>query len=293
MYFIFFTHNRIKKKKPENILINGGDCKLKITDFGLARGVLKDDQNSQQKLTEYVVTRWYRAPEVMCSSRIYDEGVDVWSVGCIMAELYLRKPFFPGNNHIEQLKLIFHYIGTPVNLEWIKTPDAKRWVAGIEKKPRQDFSKLFPQSSPSGRDLISKMLSINPNNRIGVNNALKHEWLSDLYKGVILKQAKNGINAQMIDICPKKFDLSFEFEKSIKTIFGVRHLMYEELNNFHKNRFAKIQQKRAKLKLQQQQKKQKQQKKQNGYHHHNNSNGHTTTNTNNNSNSTKNYPIKN
>ena len=79
--------------KPENILINGSDCKLKITDFGLARGVTGD---SDQKLTEYVVTRWYRAPEVMCSSRRYDEKVDVWSVGCIMSELYLRKPFFPG-----------------------------------------------------------------------------------------------------------------------------------------------------------------------------------------------------
>merc|ERR1719481_1711914 len=95
--------------KPENILINGYDCNLKITDFGLARGVYKDEKN----LTEYVVTRWYRAPEVMCSARQYDEKVDEWSVGCIFAELLLRKPLFPGGNHIDQLKLIFQLIGTP------------------------------------------------------------------------------------------------------------------------------------------------------------------------------------
>merc|ERR1711920_1096409 len=70
--------------KPENILINGADCNLKITDFGLARGVHMEDALN---LTEYVVTRWYRAPEVMCSAKQYDEKVDVWSVGCIFAEL--------------------------------------------------------------------------------------------------------------------------------------------------------------------------------------------------------------
>merc|ERR1719361_1996756 len=70
--------------KPENILINGGDCNLKITDFGLARGVYKEDEQ-KNLLTEYVVTRWYRAPEVMCSARQYDAKVDIWSVGCILA----------------------------------------------------------------------------------------------------------------------------------------------------------------------------------------------------------------
>merc|ERR1719334_1273961 len=115
--------------KPENILINGYDCNLKITDFGLARGVFKDEQN----LTEYVVTRWYRAPEVMCSARQYDEKVDEWSVGCIFVELLLRKPLFPGKNHIEQLQRIFEVLGTPPRntMDWIKSPEAKQWVKGM------------------------------------------------------------------------------------------------------------------------------------------------------------------
>jgi len=119
--------------KPDNILVNAQNCRIKITDFGLARGVLKEDN---EKLTEYVVTRWYRAPEVMCSSRLYDEQIDVWSVGCISAELYTRQPLFKGRNHIDQLQLIFHIMGSPTDLSWIKTPDAKKWIASLQKKRR-------------------------------------------------------------------------------------------------------------------------------------------------------------
>jgi len=96
--------------KPANILVNRKDWNLKITDFGLARGVHVEDTLN---LTEYVVSRWYRAPEVMCSAKQYDGKVDVWSVGCIFAELFLRKPLFPGGNHLEQLRLIFSMLGTP------------------------------------------------------------------------------------------------------------------------------------------------------------------------------------
>merc|ERR1719285_91516 len=79
--------------KPENILVNGADCNLKITDFGLARGVYKEKGESWL-LTEYVVTRWYRAPEIMCSKKMYDEAIDVWAVGCIFSEFFLKKPLF-------------------------------------------------------------------------------------------------------------------------------------------------------------------------------------------------------
>ena len=96
--------------KPENILVNAGDCKVKITDFGLARGVIAETE-APVKLTEYVVTRWYRAPEVMCCSRLYSSQIDTWALGCIAAELYTRRPLFKGRNHIEQLQLIFHFMG--------------------------------------------------------------------------------------------------------------------------------------------------------------------------------------
>merc|ERR1719193_1729439 len=115
--------------KPENILVNGEDCNLKITDFGLARGVFNEEGDSWL-LTEYVVTRWYRAPEIMCSKKMYDEGVDVWAVGCIFAEFFLRKPLFPGKSHLDQLKIIFLILGSPKRgtLDWVQDPEARRWI---------------------------------------------------------------------------------------------------------------------------------------------------------------------
>lgn len=95
--------------KPSNLLVNS-NCDLKVCDFGLARGVLDRDQmrDSTKKplLTEYVVTRWYRAPEIMLACHEYDKPVDVWSIGCILAELLARKPFFPGEDYIDQVSVV-------------------------------------------------------------------------------------------------------------------------------------------------------------------------------------------
>merc|ERR1719419_1449463 len=193
--------------KPENILINGADCNLKITDFGLARGVYKEDNLN---LTEYVVTRWYRAPEVMCSAKQYDEKVDVWSVGCIFAELLIRKPIFPGGNHIEQLKIIFAILGTPEPdcLDWIKTPEAKHWVERMQPSRGRNLSKIFHEASPEALDLLTKMLLHDP--------------------------AK--------EVTCKKFNTAFEanFESAINSPFGIRHMMYEEMKNFKRNRKARM-----------------------------------------------------
>ena len=101
--------------KPSNLLVNS-DCLLKVCDFGLARGVLDEnqmkDQSKRPLLTEYIVTRWYRAPEIMLACHEYDKPVDVWSVGCILAELLARKPYLPGNEYIHQVSLMLvNYIG--------------------------------------------------------------------------------------------------------------------------------------------------------------------------------------
>merc|ERR1711997_864510 len=124
--------------KPENILVNAADCKVKFT--------------------EYVVTRWYRAPEVMCCSRLYDYQIDTWALGCIAAELYTRRPIFKGRNHIEQLQLIFHFMGTPTDLTWITTQDAKKWIAGMPHKEPQDFNKVLPNSTQGAQAFVSKLL---------------------------------------------------------------------------------------------------------------------------------------
>lgn len=208
--------------KPENILINGGDCNLKITDFGLSRGVYKEDEE-KNLLTEYVVTRWYRAPEIMVSARMYDEKVDIWSVGCILAELLLRKPLFPGGNHIEQLKIIFKVIGTPNSdsLEWIKTPEAKKWVGSMKKCPGRNFDDLFSGSTEDVRDILKRMLLLDPDKRGSVEDLLEHPSVKELH------------NIKRETTC-EKFNIDFEFEAAINTIFGVRHMMFEEFTKFNK-----------------------------------------------------------
>jgi len=221
--------------KPENILVNGSDCNLKITDFGLSRGVCKEEENN---LTEYVVTRWYRAPEVMCSAKQYDAKVDVWSVGCIFAEMILRKPLFPGGNHLEQLRIIFEILGTPGddNLNWIKTPEAKQWVRHIIPHRGITIQKIFAKAAPEAQDLLARMLQVDPTKRISVIDALAHPYFTEQHN-----PAK--------EVTCEKFDISFEFEAKINSKFGVRHMMYEELRNFRKNyREKRARKKREKAK---------------------------------------------
>merc|ERR1719460_2618998 len=97
--------------KPSNLLVNE-NCDLKITDFGLSRGVNPSD--CLDFLTEYVVTRWYRAPEIVLSSDTYTKAVDLWSCGCIFAELLGRRPLFPGSDHVNQLATILDVLGKPL-----------------------------------------------------------------------------------------------------------------------------------------------------------------------------------
>jgi len=208
--------------KPENILVNGADCNLKITDFGLARGVC-NEKEKKGLLTEYVVTRWYRAPEVMCSARQYDEKVDMWSIGCILAELFLRKPVFPGKNHIEQLKIIFRVLGTPDlnNLAWVKTPEAKKWIQGMKKQEGKDMNALFEVAGEQGRDILMKLLALDPTIRFSVEQCLEHAYMKELHNPK--KEPKAEI-----------FNIAFEYESSINTTFGVRHMMFEEFTKFNK-----------------------------------------------------------
>jgi len=203
--------------KPDNILVNGHDCNLKITDFGLARGVMKEEKY----LTEYVMTRWYRAPEVMCSAKQYNQSVDLWSVGCIFAELLLRRPFFPGGNHIEQLRLIFVILGTPQNLDWVKTPEARNWIKLMRHCKGKNLRHIFSTATEPALDFLTKMLKVDPRKRISVEEALKHPYVED-YR-----------NPAKETTC-EEFDISFEFEAAINSTFGVRHMMYEELKKLHK-----------------------------------------------------------
>ncbi|KAL6777617.1 MAPK3 [Auxenochlorella protothecoides x Auxenochlorella symbiontica] len=164
--------------KPSNLLLNAS-CDLKIADFGLAR----TSTESNAFMTEYVVTRWYRAPELLLSCDSYSAGIDVWSVGCILAELLARKPLFPGKDYIDQLKLIIRTLGTPSDEElgFITAPKARTYIRGLAAVQKPDFRASFPDASKQALDLMERMLQFDPRRRISVDDALRHPWLAALH----------------------------------------------------------------------------------------------------------------
>lgn len=102
--------------KPRNLLVNT-NCDLKICDFGLARADIPLLQTHSVVLTDYITTRWYRAPEVLLSWKKYSTAIDVWSVGCILAEMLTRSPLFPGQEQEEQVQMIIDLLGFPTDEE--------------------------------------------------------------------------------------------------------------------------------------------------------------------------------
>jgi serine/threonine protein kinase len=117
----------------------------------LARVALPEKHNKSY-LTEYVATRWYRAPEVLLSWKEYTKAIDMWSVGCIFAELLGRKPFFPGRDYMHQLHLVLDTLGTPSfeDTESIASPKAKEYIRSLPPKPKTPLRHFFPSASPPG-----------------------------------------------------------------------------------------------------------------------------------------------
>jgi len=156
--------------KPQNILLaNSGS--LKLADFGLARIY---DFNAL--LTSTVVTLWYRAPEVLLGTT-YATPVDIWSCGCIFAELISRKPLFPGLNESDQLSRIMGVLGTPAEEDWPQDTDVLR--ANFANYRPRDIMEILPEIEPDARDLLQKMLHFDPKKRITASQALAHPYFAD------------------------------------------------------------------------------------------------------------------
>eukprot|EP00812_Abedinium_dasypus_P008500 NODE_2256_length_967_cov_277.178728.p1 GENE.NODE_2256_length_967_cov_277.178728~~NODE_2256_length_967_cov_277.178728.p1 ORF type:complete len:298 (+),score=61.72 NODE_2256_length_967_cov_277.178728:2-895(+) len=167
--------------KPRNLLINGS-CDLKICDFGLARLNFHSKEGQTCLMTEHVCTRWYRAPEVLCSWKTYTNAIDVWSIGCILAEMLLRTPLFPGANAAHQLSLIISLLGTQPEEFLRKIPNKKcqRFLLSLPPSPGHRVADVCKDATPQAIDLISMTLQFHSDNRISVAEALNHPYVAQL-----------------------------------------------------------------------------------------------------------------
>jgi len=167
--------------KPGNILIDS-QCNVKICDFGLARVYNDLDENDNHGLTEYVATRWYRAPEVMMAVKQYDKSIDVWAIGCVLAELMSKsnpRTLFPAKNHLEILQMMVELLGTPTDndLSYVKNSQARTFIRNQYKATRINWAEKFPSCCPESADLLDKIMTFNPNERITVDQSLSHPFL--------------------------------------------------------------------------------------------------------------------
>ena len=159
--------------KPQNILMSK-DLKVKLGDFGLSRKISFE----KRPYTQEVLSLWYRAPELLFGSNIYDEGIDIWSIGCIFGFMILKKTLFEGESEIDQLNKIMQFLGTPNfnNIPYYNNLNIN--VSQILFYPPTDFNEKFVNLDDNGKDLLKRMLNYDPDKRISCKEALEHPYFN-------------------------------------------------------------------------------------------------------------------
>ncbi len=185
--------------KPSNLLINR-NCELKIGDFGMARGISSTPDEHSTFMTEYVATRWYRAPELMLSFNEYTDAIDMWSVGCIFAEMLGRRILFPGKNYLNQLQLILSVVGTPDDdyINKVGSDKVKTYLKSLPPRSIIDLQVLFPNADKESLALLKTMIHLTPSKRCSATDILADPYLSRYH------------DPNDEPICTPPFDFSFE-----------------------------------------------------------------------------------
>ncbi|KAK6919749.1 Protein kinase domain, partial [Dillenia turbinata] len=208
--------------KPKNILANA-NCKLKICDFGLAR-VAFTDTPMTIFWTDYVATRWYRAPE-LCGSFFskYTPAIDIWSIGCIFAEVLTGKPLFPGKNVVHQLDLMTDLLGTPSldTISQVRNEKARRYLTSMRKKQPITFAQKFPNADPLALGLLERLLAFDPKDRPTAEEALADPYFKGLAK------------VEREPSCQPITKMEFEFERRRVTKEDIRELIFREILEYH------------------------------------------------------------
>jgi mitogen-activated protein kinase 1/3 len=245
--------------KPSNVLVNQ-DCLVKICDFGLARAVGEEEHDEEQQpsdranrvMTQHVATRFYRAPELILLEEHYTGAIDMWSVGCILAELAQmlepwpakdRSPLFPGSTCFplspdgrhkhdglfhsrgcqEQLNVIFDVLGTPSEEEIasVTREDARQYIRCFQYRKGLSISSRLPSAPPDMVDAIQQLLRFSPHERATVEEALDHPLLAD-------------IRAPATEVtAPEYITLEFDQEPDLDEQ-QLRHCFLEEIRSFRR-----------------------------------------------------------
>ncbi|KAG6827327.1 hypothetical protein H0H92_012200 [Tricholoma furcatifolium] len=238
-YFIYQTLRALKALhsadvihrdlKPSNLLLNA-NCDLKVCDFGLARSVKTAEPSGTETgfMTEYVATRWYRAPEIMLTFKQYTKAIDVWSVGCILAEMLSSKPLFPGRDYHHQLSLILDVLGTPTLDEFyaISTRRSRDYIRALPFRKRRPFATLFPNANPLAVDFLTKTLASYLMRLLGTTltkEALAHPYL-EAYHDPDDEPVAPPLDPEFFEFDLHKDDISRE---------QLKELLYEEIMSFN------------------------------------------------------------
>lgn len=200
---------------PANILVNS-NCDLKICDFGLA----KEESDHGEYMTDYVTMRWYRAPELVMEDKNYSVKIDVWGIGCILAELLGSRPLFQGKDRVNQLDKIVEICGTPSeeDIASMGSPAAQKYLRKKSLYPSADWRRKYPEASNEALDLLQRMLVFNPANRISVLEAMRHPFLKNLHDET----------DDVVDVPPFVYE-----EPDHKTVREVKRAIFNASVRFH------------------------------------------------------------
>ena len=199
--------------KPENILINS-DTGIRICDFGLAR--VQNDHEAF--MTLYVATRWYRAPEVILSWKEYSKAIDVWSGGCVVAELIENRPLFPGKNYMHQVNTICEVVGTPSAGELANIPNqqAANYVRSLGHMPLKPFAQVFPKAPKALTDFLDSVLVFDPARRLTAAQAIEHPFCNADFRDPEMEEDAETV-------------FNFDFEMQHPSAAAYRTLIAQEI----------------------------------------------------------------
>ncbi|XP_043489876.1 mitogen-activated protein kinase 15 [Polistes fuscatus] len=217
--------------KPSNVLLNA-QCHCKIADFGLARSVTHigegdGETGSDPTLTDYVATRWYRAPEILIASKRYTKGIDMWSLGCILGEMLLGKPLFPGSSTINQVERIMATLPAPTEEDLISV-SAGYGTNLLEKSPvgpKRSLKDLLPEASKEALDLICNLIMFNPMHRLTAVEALEHPYVASFHR-------RGNEPSRTTSVVPLLRD---DVQLSVEEYRNKLYAMMDEKHRKHKN----------------------------------------------------------